>query len=160
VSTSNTCVSRGPTFHVEDQTEAGNGLRRPPDRIPISEADFQLICQLLADSGAGWQARHIYVHQRGRNIVVITQTRPCGAYIASLLIAPLWNGYLVFFHAGSIHDLGRDYIVSSCQSVAELCDVISRHCDLPRTQEVIYAGVPRISNIDLQVCDETFPDQW
>jgi hypothetical protein len=118
----------------------------PPGRITISEADFRTIDHLLAMSKPRWQATHMAVPDRGRNIVIITEAQPIGYHTASLLIAPFGIGYLVFFHGSANCDADEDYVVSSCQSISELCDVISWHCLLQRAEVFTYTGVPYLSD--------------
>jgi hypothetical protein len=129
-------------------------------QTPISESDFTTINCLLLMSGTEWHARHVNVPARCRNVVIITKAQPTEHYTENLLIAPYGDGYLVFFHAATRYDADEDYVVSSCQSMLELCRVISGHCNISRKENFTYAGVPRISGTEPDDLCGAIPDEW
>jgi hypothetical protein len=145
---------------AEDSQNAKHRAVPSPGQIPVSESDYRTICQLLVMSGPKWSARHVHVPLHGRNVVIIAETRPTGPYTANLLIVPLWNGYLVFFHDVTMSDSIQDYLVTNCQSMWELCNVISEHCGLLRTQSFSYAGVPYISDAAADDVLGVTQDKW
>ena len=153
-------VGSSSPFHAAASQPAKHDRVKPPSQLPISESDFRTIDHLLVTSGQEWYARHVNVLARNRNVVIITEVQPTGLYTANLLIAPFGNGYLVFFHGATRYDPDEDYVVSNCQSMSELCDVVSGHCGLPRTESFTYAGVPHISDTDADDLWGANPDEW
>lgn len=141
-------IRSDPPFGADATPETNRFTFVPPALIPISLSDFETISHLLVTTGENWYARHVNVPERGKNIVIVTQASPTASNMASLLIAPSWNGYLVFFHSVSMSDPDQDFVVSNCRSMSDLCSLITEHCGLPRTDAFTYSGVSHVAAAD------------
>jgi hypothetical protein len=103
----------------------------------IGAAGLEMLQACLSTRGDKWQILRVQAMRKDGGFIVISYRGAERTYKADLIISPSRTGYLIFVHDATRFEYDRDYQMSHCQTIEQVCDAVGGYCGVKRSPENI-----------------------